>query len=219
VKGAKATVSGDVAVVDPLPMFRSGMAATLHAAGYRVETPDDLLHWAGLRTRSLVLLSLAAPDDWLLLAGVVAANPYCAVIALTDDELVETGIRAVQQGACSILPRAVSADVLRRTVIATVDGQAVLPAAVCRALAKVTAAPAPADSPLSFEEISWLRDLAAGRTVTRLAVHAGYSERAMFRLLHSLYRKMGVRTRTEAIVRASELGWLKASSDIDQASG
>lgn len=212
-------MSGAVAVVDPLPLFRSGLAAALNAAGYRVETPDDLLDWAGLRTRSLVLLSLTAADDWLLLAGVVAANPGCAVIALTDDESVETGIRAVQQGACSIVPRAVSADVLRRTVIATVDGQAVLPAAVCRALATATAIPAPAGPPLSLEEISWLRDLAAGRTVTRLAVHAGYSERAMFRLLHTLYRKMGVHTRTEAIVRASELGWLKAFPDSDQANG
>ncbi|MEV0284761.1 response regulator transcription factor [Kribbella sp. NPDC050820] len=212
-------MSGDVAVVDPLPLFRAGVAATLAGAGYRVETPDDVVRWARLRTRGLVLLSLSAPDDWLMLDGVVSANPECIVIALTSDESVETGTRAIQVGARSVVARAASADVLKRTVLATEDGQAVLPAAVCRALVTATATPPATGPSLSSDEISWLRDLAAGRTVARLALRAGYSERAMFRLLNALYRKLGARSRTEAIVRASELGWLRASSDTDQASG
>jgi DNA-binding CsgD family transcriptional regulator len=37
---------------------------------------------------------------------------------------------------------------------------------------------------------------------------AGYSERAMFRLLRGLYARIGVRNRTEALMRAKERGWL-----------
>ncbi|SEU14237.1 helix-turn-helix domain-containing protein [Nonomuraea wenchangensis] len=45
-------------------------------------------------------------------------------------------------------------------------------------------------------------------TVADLADRAGYSERAMFRLLQALYREIGVATRIQAIVRAQERGWL-----------
>ena len=51
---------------------------------------------------------------------------------------------------------------------------------------------------------------AGGSTVAALANQAGYSERAMFRLLHGLYQRLGVRTRTEALIRAHERGWLRS---------
>jgi DNA-binding CsgD family transcriptional regulator len=44
--------------------------------------------------------------------------------------------------------------------------------------------------------------------VVRLADRAGYSERAMFRLLRQLYLRIGARNRTEALMRAHERGWL-----------
>jgi DNA-binding CsgD family transcriptional regulator len=53
-----------------------------------------------------------------------------------------------------------------------------------------------------------LRQLAAGATVAQLADRAGYSERAMFRLLHALYRQLGARSRIEAILHAQTSGWL-----------
>jgi DNA-binding NarL/FixJ family response regulator len=61
---------------------------------------------------------------------------------------------------------------------------------------------------LSAERLSWLRALAAGRTVAQLADQAGYSERAMFRLLRLLYQDMGVGGRVEALLRARDEGWL-----------
>jgi DNA-binding CsgD family transcriptional regulator len=52
--------------------------------------------------------------------------------------------------------------------------------------------------------------LATGMTVAQLAAKAGYSERAMFRLLRSLYVRMGAKNRTEALIRAYEHGWIPA---------
>ena len=94
---------------------------------------------------------------------------------------------------------------LRLTVEATVGGQAVMPAAVAAVLAEPQAVSARGPS---VDQLSWLRQLANGATVVQLADRAGYSERAMFRLLRSLYRQMGVRTRLQAIMRAQEAGWL-----------
>ncbi|WP_220504417.1 response regulator transcription factor [Microbispora sp. H13382] len=99
------------------------------------------------------------------------------------------------------------------------DGQAVLPAAVSAALARGSIANNTASLSLTPEQLSWLRQLAAGATVAQLAEQAGYSERAMFRLLQSLYKELGVRTRIEAIIRAQEQGWLRMKTAPAQTAG
>jgi DNA-binding NarL/FixJ family response regulator len=58
------------------------------------------------------------------------------------------------------------------------------------------------------EEARWLRDLAKGVTVARLADEVGYSERAMFRRLADLYARLGVTGRAEAMVAAERHGLL-----------
>jgi DNA-binding CsgD family transcriptional regulator len=60
----------------------------------------------------------------------------------------------------------------------------------------------------SRREMEWLRQLASGTTVAKLADGAGYSERAMFRLLRDLYQRMGAQNRTEALLKARQRGWL-----------
>jgi DNA-binding NarL/FixJ family response regulator len=75
------------------------------------------------------------------------------VIALLDGATAWQGVRAVRAGARSVLPRGVAADVLQRTVKATMEGQAVFPAEVA---ARLAAPPAGARTPA-----------AAGRTQRR----------------------------------------------------
>jgi len=194
-----------VAVIDPLPMFREGVTAVLSAAGHRTETPGDLLDWAARRTSSLVLLSMVGAPEWRLLAGVREAGLAPPVVALIDAGSPREGARAVRAGARSVLLRSAAAVLLRRTVEATMDGQAVLPAAVLDLLA---ATDRPDHETVAGDRIAWLAHLAAGSTVAQLAIRAGYSERAMFRLLTALYRDMGVRNRMEAIMQARDRGWI-----------
>ncbi|WP_206184887.1 helix-turn-helix transcriptional regulator [Thermoactinospora rubra] len=189
-------------------MFRQGVAVVLSEAGYAVEAPEDVLAWLRPGRRSLVLLTLEREQDWDVLAKLRDAEATDAVIALVGKDVAVLGVKAVRTGARSVLPREVSAGTLRRTVEATVDGQAVLPAAVAAALARDMPAGATTSRSPTPEQLAWLRQLAAGATVAQLADRAGYSERAMFRLLQSLYKEMGVRTRIQAIIRAQELGWL-----------
>jgi DNA-binding NarL/FixJ family response regulator len=157
-----------------------------------------------------MLLTLAEGPDWELLHQLRAYASRLSVIAVLTGPSAPAGVRAVRTGARSVLFREVTAGTLRRTVEATIDGQVVLPAAVAAAL--VTGADHAAAGVVvpTSEQLDWLRHLAAGMTVAQLAGLAGYSERAMFRLLQALYRRMGVRTRIEAIVHAQEQGWLRA---------
>lgn len=194
-----------IAVADPLPLFRHGAAAVLSAAGHQVETPDEVLSWSQSHQAVVVLLTLAGEADWELLPRLRTESP-AAVIAVLQD-LQPGGARAVHLGARSVLPRGANPVALLRTVEATADGQAVLPLEVLGALTGV----AQPGLVVSAQRLAWLGRLAVGATVGQVAVEAGYSERAMFRVLKQLYRDMGVDNRMQAVLRAQELGWIPTS--------
>jgi DNA-binding CsgD family transcriptional regulator len=62
---------------------------------------------------------------------------------------------------------------------------------------------------LTVEELTWLRSLAAGETVTELSLSLGYSERELYRRLRRLYTRMGASGRTDALLRAVRWGLLE----------
>lgn len=199
-----------VAVVDPLPLFRDGAMAALSADGHAVQTPTDVLAWVRHVKDAIVVLTVRGEEDWALLARLCAPGPArCPVVVLLDEDSPAAGVRAVRAGARSVLTRGASAAALRRATAATLDGEAVLPAAVVPALAGDLGTADGRSGFVSAEKLSWLRALAAGVTVAQLAERVGYSERAMFRLLRSLYRELGVRGRVEALMLAQEKGWLR----------
>lgn len=206
VNEGKPQVGVEVAVVDPLPVFCLGAVAILAEAGHAVRVPLDVLAWCRQQPGALILLTLVEAADWTLLAALHEADH--PVVVLLTGESTASGVRAVRAGARSVLPRGASPTVLRRTVSATLEGQAVLPADVAVALAGGGPSDPSKLDGITPEKILWLRALATGMTVARLATQSGYSERAMFRMLKALYREIGVRSRTEALMRAQESGWL-----------
>jgi DNA-binding NarL/FixJ family response regulator len=201
-------VAVPVAVVDPLPMFRRGVVAVLSAAGYAAEDPEDVVAWANQPSTAVVLLTLGTDQDWQML-GQLQERSRTAVIALVDYVDAVTAARALRAGARSVLSRQVTAAVLCRTIEATLDGQAVLPSEAAAVLAAREATGDRGEAMPSQEQRTWLQRLASGTTVARLASDAGYSERAMYRLLQALYEQMGVNGRIQAIIRAQARGWLR----------
>ena len=84
--------------------------------------------------------------------------------------------------------------VMREVFDAAVRDSSLVPTSVLRALAD-NATPGEdvkESSWLTKSEREWIRQLAHGDSVASLAARAGYSERMMFRLLRSLYTKLGV---------------------------
>jgi DNA-binding NarL/FixJ family response regulator len=197
-----------LAVVDPLPMYRQGVVTVLSGAGHVVQEPDDPVAWAGQTGGRLLLLTLDAVAGWDLLPLLEHVAPRCLVIALVADASVASAVRAVRSGVRSVVAREAEAATLIRTVEATAAGQAVLPAQVMSALLAGVSPGMAGQNPLTAEQQRWLRQLADGMTVARISQQAGYSERAMFRLLQAVYARLGVRTRIEAVVHAQEQGWL-----------
>jgi DNA-binding NarL/FixJ family response regulator len=197
-----------IAVSDPLPLFRRGIIATLGEAGFELEDPEDLLAWTREDQRQVVILTLRSPQDWALLARLHEDQPDVLVVAVLEDASLPGYVQAVLAGATAVLPRDAPVETVRRVFGAAVQGQSLLPAEVVRALATPTQPLGDHGDKAAVQEIGWLRELANGATVARLAGRAGYSERAMYRLLRDLYARLGVRNRTEALMLARERGWL-----------
>lgn len=199
-------MSVQVAVSDPLPMFRQGVMACLDDVLVESEIPTDLRAWARGTDRRVILLTVQAAADWDLLSELCQTRDDLIVVAVLDEASVDGYLRAISAGATTAIPRTVSMPRLRAVFQAAIEGSTLLPTDVVQALAGRSAEKA-AEHP-STREIGWLRDLASGMSVSRIAEGAAYSERMMFRLLRDLYTRLGVHNRTEALMLAREREWI-----------
>lgn len=164
--------------------------------------------WVGGAEQRVVLLTVTEPADWRLLAQLCRTGLPVLVVAVLPAATLENYVRAVSLGAAGAVPRATGRRELRDTVLAVSAGKSLLPHEVVQALAhppEATEAPEPV---LSATDVQWLRDLANGVSVGRLADRAGYSERMMFRRLRDLYGRVGAGSRAEALFVAKERGWI-----------
>jgi DNA-binding NarL/FixJ family response regulator len=197
-----------IAVSDPLPLFRRGVMSVLGDAGFEPQTPEELLTWIREEQRPVVLLSLLSHDDWTLLARLRETRADTMVIAVLADASTRSQMQAILGGAIAAVGRDAVPETVRKVFDAAVAGKSILPVEVVRGL--TTSQPSQDEDEWvpSPQEAGWLRELSSGTTVAQLADRAGYSERAMFRVLRELYVRIGARTRTEALIRAHERGWL-----------
>ncbi|MFD0686014.1 response regulator transcription factor [Actinomadura fibrosa] len=198
-----------VAVVDPVPLFRHGVVAALSSAGHLVEEPADALAWVRERPGGTVLLTLDSAEELDRLTAMCRVRPRPLIVALLTGANSSLGAQAVRAGARSVVARTATVTTLRRAVDATLDGEAVMPAGVADLLVTGRGGQPPRRPAPSAQQVAWLRQLAEGWTVARLAAEAGYSERAMYRMLKQLYRQLGAATRLEAMILAHEEGWFQ----------
>jgi DNA-binding NarL/FixJ family response regulator len=193
------------AISDPLPLLRTGIAAVLRQDGHPVEEPADLLAWCADGSPALIVIGLTTSGQWETLGDLIRKRPAVRAVALLPD--LAAAARAVRAGAVAVLPRDADAKHLRDACRAVGRDEYVLPAVAVRDLLR-RAAHWEFEIRLDDRELAWLRQLADGGTVARVAVASGYSERMMFRLLRDLYTRLGVGSRTEAILLAREQGWV-----------
>lgn len=196
----------DLAVLDPLPLFRLGVLAAL-GGGRELTSLDELTHWVSPGTDTVVLLTVDEDSEaWSVLA-MLRQHPELRTVAVLAPFTVTTAARALRAGAAHVVPRDAEPAVLRRVLDEVVEGVVSLPLTVLRA---ATAAPRHTrqHGQPSDEELSWLRALAAGETVAALAARVGYSERMLYRRLTELYHRLAVTNRTQALILARDEGWL-----------
>jgi DNA-binding NarL/FixJ family response regulator len=195
-----------IAVADPLPVFRRGVMAILREAGFETDAPDDLLAWISDEQTKAVVITVLTDADWQLLEALHRATTEVVLVVLLDRLSVADSVRALRAGAVCVMERHISPSAFSEAFHAAVRGQSLVPVDVLRALMNTVDQP-PDDQP-TRQEHDWLRGLAQGMTVARLAADSGYSERMMFRLLRNLYTRLGADNRTDALIKAQARGWL-----------
>jgi DNA-binding NarL/FixJ family response regulator len=209
-----------VLLVDDQALFREALATLL-------ATHDgiDIVGEAGNGEEALSRTSELAPDVVLMdlrmpvLDGIAATrrlrleHPSVRVIALTtfdDDEDVFAALRA---GAVGYLLKDVSSARLIEAVLAAARGESVLqPSVAAKVVARFAQLPEPTPQPLvvplSEREREVLRLLADGRSNREIAAKLFLAEGTVKNHVTNLLGKLGARDRTQAALRARDLGLL-----------
>jgi DNA-binding NarL/FixJ family response regulator len=112
-------------------------------------------------------------------------------------------------GAKAILLRDVDLETLRISIIAAVNDLVVLDPSIGASLfPEFGSAEAVPTEELTARELQVLQQLAEGLPNKIIANQLGVSEHTIKFHINSIFRKMGVRSRTEAVVRAMQLGFI-----------
>lgn len=120
-------------------------------------------------------------------------------------------IAALEAGTTGYVMKTADADEIVRAVRAVHEGKSVLDPVVVRRLMKVVSGggepPAPA-AELTAREMEVLSAAARGFTNKAIGLSLGISDRTVQGHLRNIFEKLAVTNRTEAVVRAAQLGLL-----------
>jgi len=210
-----------ILIVDDQALFREALHTLLSVQpDFEVvgeaANGEEAIRLAILHKPTVILMDMLMP----VLDGVKATNrlhsvaPDCRVLILTtfdDDEYVFEGLRA---GAVGYLMKDVSAEKLYDAIRSTAQGEYfLLPSITAKVVAEFSRLSRPTASsaeelvdPLSPREIDILQRVATGISNREIADILIISEGTVKNHLSSILRKMGVKDRMQAVIKAKELG-------------
>ncbi len=209
-----------ILLVDDQAMFREGLRTLLatqpdfEVVG-EAANGEEALRLCSSERPEIVLMDLRMPilDGVAATRRIRAAHPDTRVIVLTtfdDDEDIFEGLRA---GAVGYLLKDAGSPKLFEAVRATARGESFLqPSVAARVVAEfarlagqASRAAAPVE-PLSDRELDVLRLVAQGASNKEIAGALFIAEGTVKNHLTNIFSKLDVRDRTQAALRARELG-------------
>lgn len=155
----------------------------------------------------VVLLDLSLPDSEGLatLQRVREAAPAHRIVVLSGDDHPGTVERAIELGAVGFVPKTAQRDTLEHALARILEGGVFLPQVVAAAQAAVQ--PAPPDLGLSPRQREVLRLVIEGKPNKLICRALDVSESTVKTHLEAIFRRLEVKSRTEAVVAAARLGW------------
>ncbi len=201
-------------LVDDHPVVRAGLRAVLTAAdGIEVAAEAASAGEAVRRARALDALDVVLMDlrlgegaDGVEATARIRALPHPPrVLILTTYETDNDILRAVQAGATGYLLKDAEPDALVRAIRSAAAGETVLAPMVASRLLDRMQAPATALTP---RELEILERVAQGESNRQIARASAISEATVKSHLVHIYSKLGVDSRTRAVLAARERGLL-----------
>jgi DNA-binding NarL/FixJ family response regulator len=214
-----------VLLVDDQALFREALATLLDVRPEvtvvgEAANGDEALRAAAELRPDVVLMDLRMP----VLDGISATRrlrveqPGVRVIALTTFDEDDEVFAALRAGAVGYLLKDVSSARLVEAILAAARDESVLqPSVAAKVVARFAELPAEPDArprpqplvvPLSDRELDVMRLLAAGRTNREIAAALFLAEGTVKNHVTNVLAKLGARDRTQAALRARELGLL-----------
>ncbi len=189
--------AGDIVVVAEAADGQAALDAI------RAEKPDVAVLDIQMPRRTGIEVTRAVRDERLQV-GVLVLTAY------DDDPYVQAVLEA---GANGYVLKNASSEEIVQAVHTVREGQMALDPAIARKLVSRwmgagQAPQQPAEAHPSPREMDVLRLVARGLTNKAIAAQLKISERTVQGHIASLFDKLDVSSRTEAVVRASQLGWV-----------
>jgi DNA-binding NarL/FixJ family response regulator len=210
-----------ILLADDQVLFREGLRTLLSVQpDFEVvgeaANGEEALRLAQEHCPDVVLMDLRMPvlDGVAATRRLCASDPACRVIVLTtfdDDEYVFEGLRA---GALGYLLKDVSSEKLFEAIRAAARGGSVLQPAIAakvvaqfaRLAGQVPHADESLVEPLSSRERDVLQLIAQGKTNKQIAAALYIAEGTVKNHVTNILGKLGVSDRTQAALKARELG-------------
>lgn len=214
-----------VAVVDDHPVVRAGIRAILAAAGgisvvAEGSSGQDALRLASEAQPDVLLLDVNLPDvDGLeVTRRLRSRGDLTAIVILTVHDDSQTVFGLLEAGATGYLLKDEAPDRLAAAIRAAASGETWLSPAVAgqvvrRAVGNAPGRGAQADrfeppaSPLTPRELEVLQLLAQGLDNEAIAQRLVLTRRTVQNHISTIYDKLGVTSRTEALLYAVGHGW------------
>ena len=182
------------------PLYLEAVAAELRAQGVEVVTDDAFSDPVDvLEAADVVLVYCETEADWRHLETL----DHSRAVAVLPDLRLEDLIRALAAGA-SATHLLTSSEIIVETVQAAATGEALLPIGLVQRIARrAVAGSEPAD--LSAIDQILIAALADDLTVPQMARDLNYSNRTIRRKLQSLYVRLDVATKQQAVQRCKKI--------------
>ena len=204
-----------VAIIDDHPVVREGLRVFLSVApdicvAGVFSQPSELLTQLPVLNLDIIVVDLVIPgemDGISLIRTLSVRNQAIRTIALTSFEDAERCRAALNAGASAYLPKSTSPESLLGAIRQTYQGQIVLDA---KAWGWVHDDRPP--TPLTPREFRVLQSVAQGLSNKEIAASLGAREKTIKSHISQIFRKLHVQDRTQAVVRAHELGLISLPS-------
>ncbi|MFI0353327.1 response regulator [Actinomadura sp. 9N407] len=205
-----------IVLADDHPIVRSGLRALLGSIeGLRVvgEAADGhaAVREAVTHRPDVLVMDIQMPglDGIEATRQVTRSAPEVAVLMLTMYEDDDSVFAAMRSGARGYLLKGSHQDDIARAIHAVAAGEAIFGPGVARRVLGFFAAPQPADQPfpeLTDRERQVLDLIAAGRPNGEIGGRLAIAPKTVANHISSIFTKLQVADRAEAIVRARQAG-------------
>lgn len=197
-----------ILIVDDHTLFRAGLRLLLATIGDNVscmEAADvgEALALIALHTDlQLCLLDLALKNEHGLdaIQRIKQSAPQIAVVVVSGVDDSATIRSCIDAGAMSFIPKSVTPEVLTQALQHVLAGAVYLPQQIVSAVDALPQRPQ-----LSPRQLQVLQCLSRGLPTKLISRELGLSEHTVKEYISLVFQALGVRNRTEAVIKASQL--------------